>query len=752
MPRLVFAIGGFGTMTWGDALRQDRASAMPGREVTLADLIVILWRRAAIVVAVAAAIIVPALIYALLAPKTYTATSTVMVEPRAGLSQSPDVRAPFSVDAALVESQVRLITSDPVLRRVVERERLFEDADFVKSGPGLIGGMMRLAGLGKAETPADLRTAAALALAQAITVRRPERTYIIEISVETSDAKKAARIANAVADSYIIDQNDNRVDIAKRDGETIKARLDELRQRMTQAENEVEAYKAANNIVGASGKLINEQQLSELTNSLIETRAKLAEAKAKDDLVRRILATGRGVDSLPDALKSSTVERLRQQYAEIARQGATYRQTLGPRHPQLAEVERQARDTKGLIEEELGRIAQATRNDVVVARNNEAVLLREVEGLKRDSTSTNATLVRLRELEREVEANRGLYDNFLRARGVLARETVDSPVARIIAPALPPVGPSSPRRVAIMLLAVGAGLGLGIAAAFVREHLAVSGRLSVSGRLADQTAAAALPGRAIKAASFAGRDFVMPAPPVPDQEMIAANPFGPQADPRLGLVSAKPEADYAQAALGLAQALSTAAQTDRPLTILLCGVQGASGASRSSTSSRLSDKTILAANLAQAFAELGAAVLIVDADRPAMGLSRALPAKARLGMIDMDGAGQPRLLAQLAHARGVQTALVPATPRAWQSGDCDGFQGLSRVSLHDFDVMIVDGPARISDGTAAHVATRPDHVLLVAGQAEHDKSELAAWLERLRPEHGESHLIMLQGSAQMVAA
>ena len=76
-----------------------------------------------------------ALAYIVLTPTTYTATMSILVDPRervpVGVEAPP---MPQNPDPALVESQMRLLTSRPVLRRVAEKQGL---ADAPGGGGGL---------------------------------------------------------------------------------------------------------------------------------------------------------------------------------------------------------------------------------------------------------------------------------------------------------------------------------------------------------------------------------------------------------------------------------------------------------------------------------------------------------------------------------------------------------------------------------------------------------------------------------------
>jgi uncharacterized protein involved in exopolysaccharide biosynthesis len=80
----------------------------------------------------------------------------------------------------------------------------------------------------------------------------------------------------------------------------------------------------------------------------------------------------------------------------------------------------------------------------------------------------------LRQLEREVEVLRASYDRFAKIQDTLSQQESESPPARIVATARPPLSPSNPRRLVVGLLSLGGGLFLGLALALLMEHSAQS--------------------------------------------------------------------------------------------------------------------------------------------------------------------------------------------------------------------------------------------------------------------------------------
>ena len=78
-------------------------------------------------------------VYALLAPPTYTAEATILIDPRRVQLFQGATFAEGQMDAPALESQIELVKSEPVALAVIKQLRLEDDAEFLSSDPGLAG-------------------------------------------------------------------------------------------------------------------------------------------------------------------------------------------------------------------------------------------------------------------------------------------------------------------------------------------------------------------------------------------------------------------------------------------------------------------------------------------------------------------------------------------------------------------------------------------------------------------------------------
>jgi polysaccharide biosynthesis transport protein len=461
--------------------QSSRAAAMSFPRLGLNTDLTFLWRqRRWIAVGIAAGLLVNLAAELTLTPR-YRAVSQILIGPVDLRGVDKSVMPPAQTadsNVIEVESETRVLTSDKVLRRVVDAERLTADPEFNASAGSLTGTLVAVLktviGLKSKPAPAgDAVFGALRQLQRDVSAKRTERTYVVDLMVDTSSPEKSARLANAIVQAYFAEQSAAHTEAARRVTESLTGRLAELQDRVRHAEEEVERYKAEQGIVGASGRLVDEQQLTELNNQLTAAQARTAETRARYEQVRRLQGRGADPGSTNEAVQSTTIGLLREQYAAVVQREANLTAQLGPQHPYVNEAHAQVRNAQRLVTEEVARVADATHSEFERALANEEALTNNLGALKRRAIATGMAFVKLRELEREVDASRAVYESFLvRARETREQERLDTVNVRVLSDAQPPLDRSwPPRRLVLLLGALAAGLLGGIGLAYAAEQI-----------------------------------------------------------------------------------------------------------------------------------------------------------------------------------------------------------------------------------------------------------------------------------------
>ena len=266
-----------------------------------------------------------------------------------------------------------------------------------------------------ASAEATAKTRSTEFLRKRLKVVRQKSTFLADINVSASDPAKAARIANAIAEADFIDQVRSKYDATRIATDWLNRQIEGLRTRVYTSEKTMADFRAANNLIAAQGVTVNDQQITDLNNKLIEARAKTAEARAKYDQARDIAKRGGDAGSLAEALSSEIITRLRAQYGELTKNAADLSSRYGPRHPMVAAVQAQVRDTERLIDKEIQRILQGRHHEFEVAAAREKSLQKSLEDLQDVSTELGQAQVRLRELQRDADFEPNALRIFSRA-------------------------------------------------------------------------------------------------------------------------------------------------------------------------------------------------------------------------------------------------------------------------------------------------------------------------------------------------
>ncbi|MBZ9882851.1 lipopolysaccharide biosynthesis protein [Mesorhizobium sp. CA10] len=435
--------------------------------VELGDLGRILLRRRKLIFATVALLTIATLIYAFLTPALYSSTAQIIIDPQDLQVVTNDVNpSRISPDGGItqVESQVSVAQSNGVLLRAIKATNLTENPDF--NGQGGLGGWLGMFfGSGDGD-----RTAETLdALRRGLAVKRDDKVLVLNIIITAKSADLAAELANAIAQAYLDDQAEARSKAAADASEAISARLEDQRKRVEQAANAVETYKAEHNMVMAGGNLVSDQELTDLNTQLTAAQTRTAQLKAQVDQLRR---QGGAPDATSEAMRSPVIASLRAQEATLVDQISQFGTALGPRHPSMISAQQQLSDLRKLISRELGRLVTAAEADYERASANQKALEAKVASLKGKSLDTDQASVRLRELQRDLDAVRTVYANYLqRAQETREQTNVNSTNARIISQAMPALKKSWPPKGLLIFGAIFGGLALGSGMALIAEYL-----------------------------------------------------------------------------------------------------------------------------------------------------------------------------------------------------------------------------------------------------------------------------------------
>ncbi|MGY4479544.1 GumC family protein [Bradyrhizobium sp. USDA 3364] len=384
-----------------------------------------------------------------------------------------------SLDAEAVTSQVQLVMSRDLARDIIKKNKLAERPEFdpVLRGFSPLKSLLALFGIGRdpfSLTPEERVLDAYYERFQAFAV---DKSRVIVIEFQSEDPDLAARVANSIADGYLVLQQAARQDQAKSASTWLLGEIDKLRTKVADADSRVEEFRSKSSLfVGTNNIPLSNQQMGELNTQLNNARALKADAETKARLIREMLQSGKPIEA-SEVLNSELIRRLAEQRGTLRAQLAEQSSTLLDNHPRIKELKAQIADLDRQLREEAGKISRSLDNDARVADGRVMALSVSLDQSKKQAASSNGQDVQLRGLEREAKAQRDLLEAYLaKYREATARENIEAAPTdgRIISRATVSNTPAYPKKLPIVLIATLATLLLSSGIIVTGELLRIS--------------------------------------------------------------------------------------------------------------------------------------------------------------------------------------------------------------------------------------------------------------------------------------
>lgn len=576
----------------------------------------IVKRRKWLVAAVAGGVTGLAALYCAFATPQYTATGQLLIDSQQARSLDALGSNLAIMDNGMVDSQVEILKSERIAKSVIKELNLVDEfkknaeenaknswvPDFLKT---LLPFLFQTAPLSDYE----VERKAIDSMANRLTIKRVGASYVISIGYKSPSAQKAAKIGNQVAESYIVDQLESKYQATRRASVWLQDRISELREQALAADRAVQDYKAKHNIVDTQHGLVSDQQMQELSSQIVQSRAQVAEARARfervDSIIKQGSALGTSDEAVSDVLANEVINRLRAQYVDAVKREAEWSKRYGNEHIAVVNLRSEIAGLKRALFNELSRIAETYKSDYEIAQARQDSLQKSMDELVAASKMNNQALVQLRELESTAQSYRALYDNFLQ-RFMQATQQQSFPIteARLITEASPPLSPSEPRTGIILTGGLALGLMLGFGIALWRENVNRTLRSSID--VEQQLGLECL--------------GVLPAL-VGDSTAKGVSAF----DSSTGLMRQV-----------IVDPFSRYAETLRAVKVTVdISVLGQSKVIGITSTLPKEGKSTIAANLAQLIARSGARVVLIDADLRNPSLTRRLAPKATSGLLEL---------------------------------------------------------------------------------------------------------------------
>lgn len=397
----------------------------------------------------------------------YRSEARILLEARENVfmrAEADKVADRTTIDQQAVTSQIQVVLSRDLARKVIANEKLADKPEFDPDAQrSLRQALLAAVGLGRDRSAMSREERTMEAYYSHLRVQAIENSRVIAVDFSSADPDLAARVANDVAQTYLQMQQVAKQDQTRAAGNWLAGEIEKMRKKVADAEAKVEAYRnKANLFVGSNNTSLPNQQLTEINSQISAARGRKADLEARARQLRSLIRSGKPIES-SDIANSESMRRLIEQRIALRSQLAEQSTTLGPRHPRIKELNAQIAEIDRQIRSDGERLARQLDNDATVAGDRLQTLTDSLNQVKKVASQTNEQDVTLRALEREAKTQRDLLESYLvKYREAAARDSINAapPEARIISSASPSPKPAYPKKMPTVLIAAFAGFAL----------------------------------------------------------------------------------------------------------------------------------------------------------------------------------------------------------------------------------------------------------------------------------------------------
>jgi capsular exopolysaccharide synthesis family protein len=300
-----------------------------------------------------------------------------------------------------------------------------------------------------------------------------KESQIITIEYSGSDPVLVSNIVNAVSQAYIEFGLSTRLLTAQQTTGWLTEQLSSLRETLDASEEKLQAYKAEHQLIDtASSQRVATTKLASLTSELIRAQTSLNDMNVAYNQVKRIQREGGNFQAISSVLSSRVIEDLKKEQSKLSRRVSELSERYGEKHPKMIAARSELAEAQRTLRGEIGKIVSNIRRERNIASSQVAQLKQLIAQQEQGIQVKQGGEWELLKLEREVETNRIMYENFLTStREMESKTDYNVSNVKVVDRAHPAGAPYKPKKKLIMLVAFVLGAFLGILVAFLREHL-----------------------------------------------------------------------------------------------------------------------------------------------------------------------------------------------------------------------------------------------------------------------------------------
>lgn len=420
----------------------------------LQQVLYILRARLRTILISLAVIVAASVLINLMLPKTYEASTTLIVNYK-GMDPVSGTIMPSALMAGYMATQVEIIQSKAVAMGVVDSLKLAEAPSTKESFNSATQGQ------------GNIRDWLSDLLLKGLAVIPARESGVITITFAGADPEFAAAVANAFADEYQKAAVRLKVEPLKQASIYFSEQSRALRDKLEQAQARLSKYQQEKGVVSVDNRIdIESARLNDLSSQLVMAQAQLVDASSRQ-------STAEGtVNQSPDVLNNALVQNLKAALSAAEGKFSEMASRLDVNHPQYLSAKAEVTKLRAELNAQMNATSSSLGGNSRIAQRREAELRSAVATQKARILELNRERDELSSLVRDVDGAQRTYDAAITRFSQTSIEGgANLADVAVLSPALAPLKPSSPRKLVNLALSIIFGTAFGIGLAIVMEMI-----------------------------------------------------------------------------------------------------------------------------------------------------------------------------------------------------------------------------------------------------------------------------------------
>ena len=629
-------------------------------ELHLLDYLSVVLQRWPVALGIFALVAVLTVLFTWTRTPRYTATSRLLVETRGiNLTAMQDAYDQGRLaQSDIMQTQIQLITSPRVMEAVLQSGIFAQSPEFLTSQ----NPVQKLAKMVKA-TPA-------------------KAGYVLDVSVENENPELAANIVNTVVKSFLARNRERRLDVSGGGIAELKKKADELRSRLDLESASLQSFMESNRMVSfEDAQNIVVDRLKGLNKNLMAAEPLRMQAEARYKTAQSILDTGVAVETIPGVQESPRVNAIKSELTKLEQQYSDIQDRFGANHQQLKSLTAQIHALRTQLAIEAENIVAALKGKYEQALNEENMLREELAKQEEEVLRFNELSTRYNLLKQNRDSLQETYNTIIHRIDELDVTQISGQGDNVSVEswAEVPQVPSWPSKKKMLMLGLFFGILLAVGFCFFLDYM-------------DTTIKSEADVRTYLGQSILGG--------IPSAESEAE-------DGKLDdlFAVANPRSHFAESFRTIRTALAFTATDSALRAMTISSVFPSEG------------KSLVAINLAIAYANVGKRTLLVDTDMRKPRLQHVFTPSSKQGIADLLSAENRLEPEPLVSATSIENLFyLPSgtiPPNLVELLDSSRFDALLAKLKQTYEMIIFDAPPALNMADALILGKRTDGLVLV---------------------------------------